>query len=81
MRRDIISKTSCDIVETLDIEKRMANTDKNKSILFMSGDKDEMINKKHSERLFEKFMGDKKLLIFEGNHNSERTQKTYEEVF
>jgi hypothetical protein len=40
-----------------------------------------MVSKKHSERLYEKFKGEKKLLLFKGNHNSERPKDILTQVF
>ena len=40
--------------------------------LFVAGEHDDFINKKHSEQLYERYAGDKNLIIVEGDHNSPR---------
>jgi fermentation-respiration switch protein FrsA (DUF1100 family) len=40
--------------------------------LFVAGEHDDFIKKHHSEQLYEKYAGDKNLIIVEGDHNSPR---------
>jgi len=40
--------------------------------LFVAGEHDEFIKKHHSESIYEKYAGDKNLIIVEGDHNSPR---------
>jgi hypothetical protein len=40
--------------------------------LFVAGEHDEFIKKHHAEALYEKYAGDKNLIIVEGDHNSPR---------
>lgn len=46
-----------------------------KSILFVSAKNDTFVDKSHSEKLYASFSGYKRLVICEGDHNSEREQK------
>jgi hypothetical protein len=41
-----------------------------KAIMFISGNDDTMVDKKHSQNLSVSFKGYKKLLLCEGSHNS-----------
>lgn len=52
VRKDIQSKTQQDILEVLEVERVVEQISPNKSIIFLSGDKDTMIDKKHSEVLY-----------------------------
>jgi len=40
--------------------------------LFVAGEHDDFIRKHHSEQLYEKYAGDKNLIVVEGDHNSPR---------
>lgn len=40
--------------------------------LFVAGEHDDFIKKHHSEQLYEKYAGDKNIIIVEGDHNSPR---------
>jgi fermentation-respiration switch protein FrsA (DUF1100 family) len=40
--------------------------------LFVAGEHDDFIKKHHSEQIYEKYAGDKNLIIVEGDHNSPR---------
>lgn len=40
--------------------------------LFVAGEHDDFINKRHSERLHQKYAGDKNIVIVDGDHNSPR---------
>jgi hypothetical protein len=70
VRRDITRKVECDIFEDLDIEKRVRKMSPKKAIMFISGNDDTMVDKKHSQNLSVSFKGYKKLLLCEGSHNS-----------
>eukprot|EP00210_Caulerpa_lentillifera_P004704 g4488.t1 len=49
-------------------------------VLFGHADEDDFIRKVHSERLMERYAGDKNLITFPGDHNSRRTQFFYSSV-
>jgi GMP synthase-like glutamine amidotransferase len=53
----------------------------NKSIIFLSGNNDSIVDKAHSETLYRKFNGHKELLIFEGTHNSQRSDYVLRQCF
>lgn len=50
----------------------LINHNKNRSILFLAGNNDQLIDPKHAKALYDKFEGRKQLMIFEGDHNSSR---------
>ena len=40
--------------------------------LFVAGEHDDFINKRHSEEIHAKYAGDKNMIVVEGDHNSPR---------
>ena len=56
--------------------------DQKKTVIFMSGTDDTLINHKHSQKLFEAFRGEhKKIYMFPGGHNNKRPRETMVEIF
>lgn len=49
-------------------------------VLFGHADGDTFVKKAHSERLMERYAGDKNLISFPGDHNSRRTQFFYSSI-
>ena len=65
-----------DIVECV---KKISST---KSIIFLAALQDGLINPQHSEKLFSHFLGtNKKILTFEGTHNTKRPSYILSKVF
>jgi pimeloyl-ACP methyl ester carboxylesterase len=48
--------------------------------LFVAGEHDDFINKHHSEQIYERYAGDKNLIIVEGDHNSPRPKFMFDSV-
>lgn len=48
--------------------------------LFVAGEHDDFIAKHHSEEIYEKYAGDKNLIIVEGDHNSPRPKFMFDSV-
>lgn len=48
--------------------------------LFVAGEHDDFINKRHSEAIHAKYAGDKNLIIVEGDHNSPRPKFMFDSV-
>ena len=48
--------------------------------LFVAGEHDEFIAKHHSEQIYERYAGDKNLIIVEGDHNSPRPKFMFDSV-
>ena len=48
--------------------------------LFVAGEHDDFINKRHSELIHERYAGDKNLIIVEGDHNSPRPKFMFDSV-
>jgi fermentation-respiration switch protein FrsA (DUF1100 family) len=67
---DIKRKTEISIKDLEIIN--LINHHKKRSILFLSGTEDALIDSKHARQLYERYEGPKKLLLFEGDHNSLR---------
>jgi pimeloyl-ACP methyl ester carboxylesterase len=77
MRKSILSRAQFDIRANTPIEHA-----KNCYVpaLFAHAEGDDFIKIHHSERLFEVYSGDKNLIRFEGDHNSERPEFFYDSV-
>lgn len=72
LRGDVKKKADFDMRE-LNIKKSVEKISESKCIIFLSGNKDTLINHKHSQELFDTFKGiNKKIYIFDGNHNTRR---------
>ena len=61
LRKDILKQADYDI-DTLDIEADVGKISKNTMIIFMSGDDDTLIDKEHSQQLYNAFEGKSKHL-------------------
>jgi len=48
--------------------------------LFVAGEHDDFINKKHSEAIHARYAGDKNLIVVEGDHNSPRPKFMFDSV-
>jgi len=48
--------------------------------LFVAGEHDDFIQKHHSEQIYERYAGDKNLIIVEGDHNSPRPKFMFDSV-
>mmetsp|Transcript_2664 Transcript_2664/g.3762 ORF Transcript_2664/g.3762 Transcript_2664/m.3762 type:complete len:390 (-) Transcript_2664:239-1408(-) len=48
--------------------------------LFVAGEHDDFINKKHSEAIHAKYAGDKNMIVVEGDHNSPRPKFMFDSV-
>mmetsp|Transcript_16267 Transcript_16267/g.19863 ORF Transcript_16267/g.19863 Transcript_16267/m.19863 type:complete len:477 (+) Transcript_16267:68-1498(+) len=48
--------------------------------LFVAGEHDDFINKNHSEKIHDKYSGDKNMIIVEGDHNSPRPKFMFDSV-
>lgn len=48
--------------------------------LFVAGEHDDFINKRHSEEIHDRYAGDKNLIIVEGDHNSPRPKFMFDSV-
>jgi len=48
--------------------------------LFVAGEHDDFINKRHSEAIHNKYAGDKNLIVVEGDHNSPRPKFMFDSV-
>lgn len=67
---DVLRKTKVSL-DDLEIIKKI-NANHNRSILFLAGTEDALIYYRHTQSLYEKFEGKKKMILFEGDHNSDR---------
>lgn len=78
MRTSIKSRADFDI-DDLEIERIASSTFC--PALFAHGELDDFIDKKHSERLHQKYAGDSRpLKIFDGDHNSPRPSDFFDDV-
>lgn len=48
--------------------------------LFVAGEHDDFINKRHSEQIHAKYAGDKNMIVVEGDHNSPRPKFMFDSV-
>ena len=48
--------------------------------LFVAGEHDDFINKKHSQDIHDRYVGDKNIIIVEGDHNSPRPKFMFDSV-
>lgn len=48
--------------------------------LFVAGEHDDFINKRHSEQIHSKYAGDKNMIVVEGDHNSPRPKFMFDSV-
>ena len=48
--------------------------------LFVAGEHDDFINKRHSQQIYDKYAGDKNLIVVEGDHNSPRPKFMFDSV-
>lgn len=48
--------------------------------LFVAGEHDDFINKRHSEEIHTKYAGDKNMIVVEGDHNSPRPKFMFDSV-
>jgi hypothetical protein len=48
--------------------------------LFVAGEHDDFINKRHSEKIHAKYAGDKNMIVVEGDHNSPRPKFMFDSV-
>lgn len=72
IKKDVDKKAQYD-VEDLDVRESVRKLNKDTTVVFMSGNKDMLINKRNSEKLFDACPCDKKYLkVFDGDHNSKR---------
>ena len=48
--------------------------------LFVAGEHDDFINKRHSQQIYDRYAGDKNLIVVEGDHNSPRPKFMFDSV-
>merc|ERR1712127_865331 len=48
--------------------------------LFVAGEHDDFINKRHSEEIHARYAGDKNMIVVEGDHNSPRPKFVFDSV-
>ncbi|EGR33565.1 RNA polymerase i subunit, putative [Ichthyophthirius multifiliis] len=63
----------------LEVIKKLKQNDSLPKIMFLAAIDDVLIKPEHSQKLFDAFRGSKRIIIFEGNHNSRRSQEINQE--
>eukprot|EP00803_Ostreobium_quekettii_P004847 evm.model.scf_752.1 EVM.evm.TU.scf_752.1 scf_752:2765-12004(-) len=74
MRRSVRKRAGIDITQVAPIDIVQESF---VPVLFGHGSGDTFVKKAHSEKLYEKYSGDKNFITFEGDHNSRRPQFFY----
>lgn len=80
VKNDIKKRTNVDVgkLNTVNAVKKM---NAHQTVIFISGRNDDLVSPKHTERLYNAFVGTKKALVMvEGGHNCRRSRETFAEV-
>lgn len=80
LKKDVDKKANYD-VEDLDVRDAVKNLHPKTVVVFMSGDKDTLINARNSAKLYNVCPCEEKYIkIFDGDHNSKRPDEVMKEV-
>ena len=76
--KQIINKKANFNLDDIDVLKNVENC--RMPALFLTSKNDTLINHKHTEKIFEKYKGAKKLEYIEGDHNEARKSETISNI-
>ncbi|KAL4501612.1 hypothetical protein ABPG72_018663 [Tetrahymena utriculariae] len=79
IKNKIKSVLNMDIFQ-LDLLEQIKKINNCEGIIFCSAQSDSIINSNHTQKLFEAFNGDKKLIKFEGDHNTLRPPQVLQQI-